>query len=150
MKRIGFILPSVVFMAACSVDGGERMENVARVATDFAESYINYDFSKDQKQMTAESTKWISFVASNITQEDVDMLNTRESGAEVIVEECQALNDTTCEVLLTVDNYMSPDSIGRPLQLRHDDDYRLTLVFRDGRWQVRMEGLPRSEKHSRD
>ena len=42
--------------------------------TAFAEAYFNYDFEKAKRMVTPESEKWLRFIASNITQEDIDLV----------------------------------------------------------------------------
>ena len=68
----------------------------------------------------------------------------------VDLDECQMVNDTTYEAVLTVDNYMAADSIGRPGEFRNGGEFRLKVVLRNNKWQVKMEGLPQNEKRSRD
>ena len=151
MKKIALIMTAVAALTACSDGIGSQQQQAAgRVATDFAEAYFDMNYLRANDFVTTESAKWLAFVATNIGQEDIDVANTRNEGARVTLTSCEALNDTTCEALLEVDNYVAADSIGRPAVVRDGGVFRLKVVLRDGRWQVRMEGLPRSEKHSRD
>ena len=150
MKRFALIATVVAILAACSDGNASLDEKASGAATDFAKAYFNYDFKRALDLTTPESAKWISFAASNITQEDIDVLNTREKEASVELTDCRMVNDSTCETLLTVSNYMATDSIGRPGIIKEEGMFRLKVVNRDGKWKVRMEGLPRSEKHSRD
>lgn len=150
MKRVVLFLSALAVLTACGDNLSSQQEKAGRAATAFAEAYFNYELSKAAGLTTPETKKWISFAASGLTQEDVDVLNTRNEAATVTLTACEMVGDTVCEACIVVDNYLAADSIGRPLQLRSDDDFRLTLVLRDGRWLVRMAGLPRSEKRSRD
>jgi hypothetical protein len=150
MKRIALIMTAVAALTACTDGVDSQQEKAGRAATAFSEAYFNYDFKRALELTTPESAKWISFAASNITQEDVDLLNTRDGGVVVDLDECQMVNDTTYEAVLTVDNYMAADSIGRPGEFRNGGEFRLKVVLRNNKWQVKMEGLPQNEKRSRD
>jgi hypothetical protein len=150
MKKSTLLMVAVATLTACSDNLSSLQEKAGRSATSFAEAYFNYDYVRANELITPESEKWIRYAATNTSQEDLDMLNTRSEAASIELLDCEQINDTTCEVLLQVDDYLAIDSIGRPGEFRSGDEFRLKTVLRDGKWQVRMEGLPRSEKHSRD
>ena len=150
MRRFFLLLTAAAVLTSCSDNMSSQQEKAGRAATAFAEAYFNYDFTRAVELTTPETSKWIRFAASSISQENVDMLNTRSEGAVVTLSDCQVLNDTICEVLLEVDNYLAADSIGHSGVFRHNGEYLLTVVLRNGQWQVRMAGLLRNGKHSRD
>lgn len=149
MRKIAFLL-SVTALTACTDNMSSQQEKAGRTATSFAEAYFNYDFKKAIELTTPETTKWIRFAASNISEEDLNELNNRTEGASVTLTGCELLNDTTCEAVLEIGNYLTADSIGRPIVSRHDGVFRLTVIQRDGQWKIRMAGLPRSETRSHD
>ena len=150
MKKNALIMTVMVSMTSCSDGSTPQTEKAGQAATYFAEAYFNYNFKQALELSTTESAKWISFAASNITQEDIDVLNTRQTEASVELTDCQMVNDSTCKAWLTVENYMATDSIGRPGVFKREGLFVLNVVARNGKWIVRMEGLPRSEKHNHD
>ena len=150
MKRFAFFMTAVAVLTACADSLSSQQEKAGRAATAFAEAYFNYDLQKAIEWTTPESAKWMSFVASNMTQEDVSILNSRTEGTQVTLTACEVLNDTTCETMLAVDNFLAADSIERPGELRDGGVFRLKVVLRDGNWKVKMEGLPRNEMRSHD
>ena len=150
MKRFALIMTAATVLTACSDGSSSQQEKAGRAATAFAEAYFNYDYARARDLTTTESARWISFAASNVTKEDIDVLNSRSEGATVTLTDCQQLNDTVYEALLAVDNYMAADSIGHPGVFHDGGIFRLKVVLRNGNWQVRMEGLPRNEMRSRD
>ena len=150
MKKSALFLTAAIVLTACSDSLSSQQTKAGRAATAFAEAYFNYDLQKAIELTTPESAKWISFVASNITQEDVNVLNTRTEGVLVTLTDCEVLSDTTCEALLAVDNFMSADSICRPGEFRDGGVFRLKVVLRDDSWKVKMEGLPQNETRSHD
>jgi hypothetical protein len=122
------------------------------VTTDFARAYFNYDYKRAQQYITPESKKWLRFAATNVTQQTLDLLNQRseEKQTDVCLESSEVLNDSTQMVSVSVTNYVDTDSLGQQPFVREEAVYRMKVVCRDDKWMVRMEGLPRSERRSRD
>ncbi|MBR0049078.1 MAG: hypothetical protein IJP74_07165 [Prevotella sp.] len=149
MSRLWVVI-AMTFMLGCDDTAGEGQEVAERVATAWGQAYFNYDFQRAAKYVTSESNRWLSFAASNIYQSDVDLLREQEEGVSVEVDDYCELDDSTAEVILTVRNFLQRDTIGRAGRFIDEAGYRVTVVRREGRSMVRMEGLPRSEKHSRD
>jgi len=139
-----------LLLLSCDDTQGEGREASERVATKWGEAYFNYDFERAAKYATPESRKWLAFAASNVYQADVDLLREQEQGASVSVDDYQATSDTSCVVSLEVDNFLLRDSIGKAGHIVSGCRFSIPLVRREGRLMVKMEGLPRSEKRSRD
>jgi len=51
---------------------------------------------------------------------------------------------------IEVSNYVRPTAIGSKPEVADKGLFLIPMVKRDGKWLVRMEGLPRSERQSRD
>ena len=84
------------------------------------------------------------FIASNITQEDINALNSQAEGPAIEVVDCQPVSDTLWRARLSVSHYMEMDSIDGPMRLRDEGEAELTLVLRDRKWlvkSIRTEGL---------
>ncbi|MCR5365388.1 MAG: hypothetical protein K6E67_04505 [Prevotella sp.] len=142
-----FLLLSAAIMASCNI--GQEGDDVAlSVATDWADAYFNCDFHEAASYATAESEQWLRFAASNTTEQD---LQTVKGGATATADDYFTVaNDTLRVVTLHVRNFLKPVAVGEPAQLQEEGTFLVTVVKRDGKWKVRMEGLPRSEKQSRD
>ncbi len=123
---------------------------VAEAVEGFADKYFNYDLAGAAGLCTPESGKWIAFAASNVTQEDVDMLNAREEAAVCSAETVELTGDSTATAECRVENFLRPDTLGRPAEMTGKAVYEICLVKRNGRWLVKMEGLPQSGRRSRD
>ena len=94
-------------------------------------------------------TVYCRFAVSNVTQADLDALH--EHGmATVEIDGYYPSSDTTGTAHLNVSNWLCSDSIGRAGSRQEEAAFQVQMVKRDGRWMVRMEGLPRNEKQSRD
>ena len=138
-------LLATLFMTGCANNDNEA-EHVAR---QWGEAYFNYDFKHALDFVTPESERWLRFAASNITQADLDAL--QENGqATVDLDGYYPGSDTTGTAYLNVSNWLCPDSIGRAGSRQELEAFQVSMVNRNGRWMVRMEGLPRSERQSHD
>ena len=113
-------------------------------------SYFNYDFNKARRFCTDDSEKWLQFAASNVQQEDVDLLRQQEEPATVDVDEWDYTSDSTASVHVNVHNYLRMDSIGKAGRMTDEGQYVLNAVIHQGKWFIRMANLPRSEKRSHD
>lgn len=116
----------------------------------FADAYFNYDFEKARKMVTPDSEKWLRFAASNVTQEDVDLLNAQETVSTVEAQGYEQTNDSTLTVTLTVRNFLTKDSLGSVGRIEEEGVFRMAAVRQGNRYLVRMESLPRSERQSHD
>ena len=150
MKKSLLLIIGLCLFVGCSEGDADSDLKVKERASEFAEAYFNYDFERVQKLITADSQKWLQFAASNISQADIDLLNSQQTSATVEVESCEYVNDSTSLVTVSVRDFMQKDSIGQAGVMTDEGLFRLTLVEQDGKHYVRMEGLPRSEKQSRD
>ena len=145
MKKIA-LFAMAALLTACSII--EKDDNQATtVAEEWAEAYFNCDFHGAEALSTPESRRWLQFAASNTTQQDLDLL--KQHAAEVeATDYFPDANDTLRVVELQVSHYLSPTL--QEAKQEEEGLFHITVVKRKGEWKVRMEGLPRSEKQSRD
>lgn len=135
---------AVALLASCdlAMSGDEAAR---KTAVAWADAYFNCDFHEAEEYCTAESGKWLRFAASNVTEQDLQLLRERNAVAEA-EEYFPVANDTLRVVRLKVKNYLSPKALGAPSQMADEGTFSVTVVQRDGQWRVKMEGMPRSEK----
>lgn len=136
-------------LAACGSGGASPDEQIRRCAQDFAEAYFNYDYKRAVELTVPESERWLQFAASNLTQADLDVINVAED-ATVSIDDLARINDTTVVVTVDVENMLLKDTIGKQPHVVAEARYPLLLVNRDGRYLIKMAGLPQSERRSRD
>jgi hypothetical protein len=150
MKINCLTLLSVLLLTACggSRDGSE--DQLQETVDSFAVSYLNYDFNTARRFCTDDSEKWLQFAASNVLQEDVDILRQQEEPATVDVDEWDYTSDSTASVHVCVHNYLRMDSIGKAGRMTDEGRYVLNAVLHQGKWLIRMADLPRSGKRSHD
>ena len=60
------------------------------------------------------------------------------------------VNDTTATANYRIHNFMRIDTLGKAGEMTEQADYIITLVKRDGKWNVKMEGPLQSERRNRD
>lgn len=150
MKTKGLLLLVMATLIGCgeSRDGSE--EQLMEVVDSFSVSYFNYDLQKAQRFSTVDSEKWLQFIATNIQQEDVDILRQQDLPATVEIGEVNYTGDSSAIVNIYVQNFLSMDSIGKAGQMTDHASFRLNALIQNGKWRIRMEGPLRSEKRSRD
>lgn len=145
-----FLVGTLLITTSCEnhADGSERQMMLA--LDSFAVSYYNWQYHRALRFCTSESEPWLKFAASQVTQEDIELLH-QEAMATYEVQSIDYADDTTAYANITVFNFLQPDSIGR--QPHHIDkaDFwlRMTLPAAEGKWKVDLTQLPRSEKNKR-
>ena len=148
--KVFFLFCTAILLSGCNFTNDHDNEAI-EAAVNWAEAYFNYDFHKAEEYVTPESGRWLKFAASNATEHDLQLVQQNEEGATVEVEDFfPEANDTLRVVSLKVSNFVSSTLPAESVQLVEEGVFNVTTVLRDGKWKVRMEGLPQSEKQSRD
>ena len=148
--KVFFLFCTAFLLSACS-----RMNRDDQEATDtavkWADAYFNYDFHEAEKYVTPESRQWLQFAASNTTEHDLQLVQENEGGASVEADDFfSEANDTLRVVSLRIYDFVSSTLPADSARLVDEATFTITTVLRDGEWKVRMEGLPQSERRSRD
>lgn len=147
MKKL-LIWALALSLTACSMLR-KNDDQATAVAVEWGEAFFNCDYHAAEALCTPESRRWLQFAASNTTQHDLDML--RQQAAQVEATEFfPEASDTLRVVELVVRNSVSPTIHGGESAQVEEALFHVTVVKRNGSWQVRMASLPRSEKQSRD
>ena len=135
LKSLAFILSSTSMMLlSCGSDTEEQVNDVAEA---FAKEYFNWHYCEAMPYVTAESSEQMKFLASNVTEDDVQLLRSMESGAEIKIEDCNiADGDSVAYVNVTIDNFCHADTIGRAASLHESANATLMLKHRGDKWQV--------------
>lgn len=145
---------SITFCAvlfSCSVTHRGSDDQLNSEVDDFATSYFNYNYKEAIRHCTPESRKWLIYAASNINDADINVLRNLKEGASIVINDYDFHdNDTTGFSLITVNNYMQLDTIGKAGHLIKKGDFRLPIVLRNKKWTIKMEAPLRNEKPNRD
>ena len=143
-----FILATTI---ACKNTHHAKTSHIEEVADSFATNYFNAMYQQAARFTTPESEPYLHFAASQIGQEDIDVLNQQEEHATIEIKNVEYEDgDTTATVSLNVMNYLCMDTIGKPGHIVENGDFKITLVYTNKQWRVRMEGLPQNEKTNHD
>lgn len=135
---ISFALVAALCLAsACSLKDDAAVESCAK---SFGQNYFNLRLQQASGLCTDRSYKWIEFYASNISQNDVDVLNTQTDSALCDIDDIDIDGDSA-RVKMTVRNFLLCDSIGRPGRMCKQGKCRLTLRKEGETWKVDLNGL---------
>lgn len=144
------IICLLIFSSCTEHYESEDEEQIVSTTDSFATHYFNYNLKEAMPFCTPESEKWIRYTASNIFQEDIDLLKQQKEGATHETDDIIYINDTSAMVKCHVYNVMKIDTIGKPGTISEHEIYNISLVKRDRKWLVKMEGPLQNEKQSRD
>ena len=125
-------------------------EDITAVIDKFAAYYFNFDFNNTAATCTPESMKWLSFISSNILQEDIDIIKAQKEGPWHETVEVTLTSDTTATAECKVFNFLKIDTLGCAGRIAEQATYKIPAVKRNGKWLVKMEGLLQNERQNRD
>ncbi len=134
----------------CSSHEGDE-DQLREDADSFATYYYNWHFDRALRFCTPESEPWLRYMASNVTQEDVDSLRAKEEDATVEIGDITYHGEgDSATVTVNVSNFLQMDSIGKAPHHIGSASFSLPAVIHEGRWKVRMDSPLRSGRRSRD
>lgn len=138
MKKSYFILSLIVgVVAMLSCNGKTDEELLTQRVDSFAVHYYNWQLEKCMYQVTAESKHKLEFLASNISQADVDSLKQAETGATYEIDDI-TMEGRDATVKLHVFDYFEAKEIGQPLQKTDECIVTLHLVKNGNAWKVEL------------
>lgn len=70
----------------------------------------------------------VVFLASNINQEDIDIINEQDKPATVETKDVEMTSDTTAVAICEVRNFLKLDTLGRPGEIASKALYTIPLV----------------------
>lgn len=143
---------SIIIMSCNNPEtyGNDETENIKSTADDFSYNFFNYRFEKAMRLCTTETKQYISYIATNITEEDIDNLHKKETAAKCEAEDITLLNDSCAEICCTVTDYYAKDVIGEAGRTINRSEYIIMLVKDNGKWLVKKVSRQQNGKPSRD
>jgi len=147
-----YLLFALVFLlGSCQVSDNDTLDAVDKPLSTWAEAYFGFDYEEALDYMTPESEKWIRFAASNITEKDVAFINEHNRNVKTeIIDRYIMAGDTSCSARIRVSDFVQLGFVGQEGKVIDQAEYQITLVKRDDKWKVKMEGPLQSGKQSRD
>lgn len=122
-------------------------EQLTEVVDSFSATYFNWQFHRSVAFCTPESRRWLSYMASQVGQRDVDRLRAHPEGAAYeIGEVAYTPGISTATAVVTVSHFLAMDTIGAEPQLVERAWFAVPLVLRGGRWRVSLSEPLRPQK----
>lgn len=148
---ISLTIVGCVLIGLCACTDHKNEEQLRDTASAFAQTYFNWQFNDALAHCTPSSQRWISYVASQVKQDDVDKLRSAEQGARSEIKKIHyEEGDSMASVVMKVENFLSMDSIGTVGHFVESATYTLQLVRQAKQWKVRLTELPRPDSPRHD
>lgn len=139
-----FLAISMLLISLFSCQSAEEEKETSIVVQNFAETFFNYDFGSAKQWTTPESMKWIKFAASNISQADLDIINTMNVAARCETSDVVLNNDTMAVAHISLLHATWIDKTEK--NVRTDNgSVSLYLRKRNGLWRVHLTEIPKIE-----
>ena len=127
---------AVIAMPSCSYKDENAAEERAR---QFAQSYFNMRFGQAAGLCTENSVKWIKYHASNISQDDIDVLDSQTDTAVCEIDDIDDSGDSAT-VSMTVRNFLRCDSIGKRGRMCKEANFQIAMKKVGDKWLVNLAG----------
>lgn len=146
MKRT-FTIFVLICMLAVSCNNNDKDKAMAKqCAENFSKEYFNFKYVDAMKYTTGDSKRVLQFCASNMSQQNIDSLKNVTDTPTINVSHLKIIDDSTGTFKVNVDNGIYFDTIGGNLSRDKHRTFCFNLSKSGGKWKVRMEDLPRSER----
>ena len=122
--------------SACSLKDDAAVEICAK---NFGQNYFILRLCQASILCTERSHKWMAFYASNISQEDVNVVNAQADSALCDISDIDIDSDSA-RVKMTVQNFLMCDSIGRHGRMCKKGKCELILRKEVETWKVDLNG----------
>ena len=131
----------------CSCSHSEDVDPWEQAVESFSIANFNWAYPKAASYVTDISQPLLCYAASQVTQEDVELLNAKAERATVeVMPDAEIVNDSCVVAMVLVRNFLDMDSIDRPSVLCEEASFHLNAVRVNGRWAVHLPSLPRRER----
>ena len=123
----------------------QRISNsndITIVADSFATNFYNWRLEKALKYCTAESKTQISFLASNISEEDIELINQRNEDASIEITNTGMLEEgIKARISMKIYNSFKMKDINSEVQLNKERDVTFNLIKVNDGWKVDLTTL---------
>lgn len=126
---------AICILMACSMKESSEAEERAKI---FAINYFNLKYNEAAKLATDEAKKWIEYRAANITQDDLDVLDSQPDTATCEINGFDSDGDFGT-VKVTIKNFLLVDSIGKTGKMCGERDYAIKMKRVGETWLVDID-----------
>lgn len=145
MKRFIYhytlLASAALLLAACGPS--ERDEEAEQTVLRFTETYFGCQYKEAAQLCTPSSEKWIRFVATNVTDSDLIVLNQSDAEPQYEVNDLNAIDDSTMTATIKANHYFHLHDIGQKADIKEADTYTFTLRRINGQWKIDLASVPR-------
>ncbi len=127
-----------------------QKDDLLVIVDSFLTCYFNYDLLGANGFVHPESKKWITFLASNIHQEDLDSLKTFMQEPSYEIKDVQYINDSLALVRCKASCVYELSQIGATSNIVKSAEYSFNMVKVNNKWLIKMEGPLRNEMKNHD
>jgi hypothetical protein len=128
-----FLLLLATLMVACSQTPQNQAE---KAAVNFSKAMYSLKFDEAKKYCTPDAYKILSFVASNVKQEDLDLLKKSGDVDVSVIESTMDQGDSTATVNLKISNYIQLNMMSGKSIIEKEKDEKVYLVKVKDKWLV--------------
>lgn len=121
-------------------------EQLETCVDSFAQSYFRWQFREAMNSCDTTSYRWLRFVASQVTQDDVDSLRGMKGDVTCSMGSAHVVNDSMAIVEVRVAHFLRMDSLGRVTLTERQITYGIPATFHDGLWRVSLREVPKPSR----
>ena len=135
MKNVNqlFLLLFIIVVASCSQTPQKQAE---KAAVNFSKAMYSLDFDEAKKYCTPDAFKILSFIASNVKEEDIKMMKDAGDVEVTVIESLVNPGDSTATVNLKISNYIQLNMMSGKSFIEKEKEEKVDLVKVDDKWLV--------------
>ena len=126
------LLASFIFLG-CKEETAEDM--IEENLTTYATAYFNWDFPSANGLATIDAKKWLTLLASQVTEKDITAIKDKKEPAKVEIEDIELYNNETAKTTIIVTNFLFMDSIGKTPSCCEEEKYEVSAVKKKEGWK---------------
>lgn len=141
------VLALLVGMVALSSCEHYQEKQLRDTVNDFSTAYFNWQYHKAARFCAPGSERWLAYMASQVTQRDVDTLRALPEGASVRINSMRFYKgDSVAVADVEVCDFLEMDTIGKTGRWVEKARYLISARLVRGVWKVWLSAPLRAEK----
>ncbi len=130
-----FSLIMLFLLTCCTLSSKEK--DLKQTAESFAFNLYSWQLDHAMNQCTPSSKKAIQFLASNLSEQDVALIQAQEAFPEVEVSfDNPQKEDTLVTIYIKVQGALLMKQLGKPLQPTDNAYFSVNMIYRNNEWKA--------------
>lgn len=130
-----FTLIMLFLLTCCTLSSKEK--DLKQTAESFAFNLYSWQLDHAMNQCTPSSKKAIQFLASNLSEQDVALIQAQEAYPEVEVSfDNPQKEDTLVTIYIKVQGALLMKQLGKPLQPTDNAYFSVNMIYRNNEWKA--------------